>query len=210
MAGQFYLPRGKAGSLTGWIMVWTNRWLYKRALSKMADNLLGNAKIIEIGFGPGIGIKMLAERFTNSDLIAGIDPSEVMIRQAENRNKKKIQLGTAKLVKGRADSIPFPDDTFDGALVLNNFFLWGEPYDRSLSELRRVLKSNSLVIIGYAQWVAKDQVKKLSRTVSSIKGPDEEIVNLLNESGSFNDIRIEKIGSFAKWGFLIQASTIKK
>ncbi len=175
----------------------------------MAENLPGNAKIIEIGFGPGIGIKMLAERFMNTDLIAGIDPSEVMIRQAENRNKKKIQLGTAKLVKGRADSIPFPDDTFDGALVLNNFFLWGEPYDRSLSELRRVLKSNALVIIGYAQWVAKDQVKKLSRTVSSIKGPDEEIVNLLNESGSFNDIRIEKIGSFAKWGFFVQATTIK-
>lgn len=96
----FGRPRGRIGRLGGIIMARTN---YKCAA--WVIELLGiqpNDNVPEIGFGPGMGIQLLAE-FTSAAYIAGVDPSKEMVEQATARNataKKGRPCRPAVLLRG--------------------------------------------------------------------------------------------------------------
>ena len=51
---QFALPRGALGSVVGWVMAVGNADMEHRAITAL--NLRGHEVVLEIGFGPGIGI----------------------------------------------------------------------------------------------------------------------------------------------------------
>lgn len=50
-----------------------------------------NDRILEIGFGPGVAIEKLSYLVTTG-FVAGIDASEIMVRQARKRNARAWRL----------------------------------------------------------------------------------------------------------------------
>src|SRR5258708_24204814 len=80
----FRNPKGFLGRIAGLLMVITNRRI-NRFVVEMLD-VQARDHVLEIGFGPGRCIAMLAERATNG-LVAGVDPSPTMIAQAGARNR---------------------------------------------------------------------------------------------------------------------------
>ena len=94
-----------------------------------------------------------------------MDPIPEMLRVAEPRvNKMREENGysEAKFVEGKAESLPFEENTFDAVCTLFSFRDW---YDKKLglSEVFRVLKPGSSIVIvdpakinkihGYLGWL---------------------------------------------------------
>jgi ubiquinone/menaquinone biosynthesis C-methylase UbiE len=71
-------------------MAWTHRTRNTWVLSLL--ELQAEDRVLEVGFGPGTAIEHVA-RLATRGFVAGIDPSEVMLRQASGRNRNHIRQG---------------------------------------------------------------------------------------------------------------------
>src|SRR5215467_1727633 len=86
-------PKGALGRLGGIVMARMNQRMAARAIELL--DVQPSNKILEVGFGPGVAIQLLAKSVL-SGRVAGIDPSEEMIAQAAARNKKAIESGQVR------------------------------------------------------------------------------------------------------------------
>src|SRR5207237_3803887 len=75
----FGRPKGVLGRLGGIIMARTNRNIAARAIELL--DVRPADKVLDIGFGPGVGIQLLAG-LVSSGRIVGIDDSAEMVEQA--------------------------------------------------------------------------------------------------------------------------------
>jgi ubiquinone/menaquinone biosynthesis C-methylase UbiE len=133
---QFSRPTGWRGRLVGHLMAAKNA-----GISRLAVELLDvqpDDRLLEIGFGPGKGIHEAA-RHVSRGFIAGVDRSEVMLRQAERRNRWFIAEGRVELHRGSVGELPFEDGSFDRVFEVNSFHHWPSPA-AGLAEIRRVLR----------------------------------------------------------------------
>jgi ubiquinone/menaquinone biosynthesis C-methylase UbiE len=101
--------------------------------------------ILEIGFGPGLGIEQAAERAT-AGLVAGVDISGTMVQQAGRRNDRGIHEGRVELRQGSVQHLPYEQDTFDKVFAINSLHHWPDS-DKGLRETWRVLKPGGLIAI---------------------------------------------------------------
>jgi ubiquinone/menaquinone biosynthesis C-methylase UbiE len=141
----FGRPQGVLGRIGGVIMARTNRAAAVEIV-EMLDAGPGD-KVLEIGFGPGVGIHLLAEDITHG-CVRGIDSSPEMLEQAVTRNAQAIQNGTVELRLGFADKLPFGDNSFDKVLAINSMQVWPDP-GAGLREIWRVMKPGAKVALGF-------------------------------------------------------------
>jgi SAM-dependent methyltransferase len=142
----FCTPQGLVGHIGGRLMSLDSQlpvWVVDLLQLQPWESLL------EIGFGPGVGIE-LAGRATRGR-IAGIDPSETMLAMAQRRNRAAIESGHVDLRLGTIDRLPFDDEAFDAAMVLNNLHLWPDPV-RGLRELARTLRPGGRVAVAITRF----------------------------------------------------------
>ena len=103
-------------------------------------------RVLDVGCGSG-RLTLAAQQWAGKNGEAvGIDPSPEMIEVAR-QNAKRAEL-KAKFELGLAESLPFPDGSFD--VVLNRLMLHHLPEDlkqRGLAEMRRVLKPGGVCLI---------------------------------------------------------------
>jgi SAM-dependent methyltransferase len=113
---QLHCPNGTGGALVGRAMALGNRRPYRLAI----DALSIGAKdtVLELGFGPGRGVKSLTSLATNG-LVLGVDHSICMLAQASRYNRRAIRLGRVKLQCGRFDALPWESHTVDKILAVN-------------------------------------------------------------------------------------------
>lgn len=141
--GGFACPRGFSGSLIGYLMAWTHWWRNTWVLSLLDLKL--DDRVLEIGFGPGTEIKRSAELAARG-FVAGIDPSEVMLRQASRRNRRYIHDGRVELRRASMSAIPYPDGSFDKVFGIN-CIQFSSDLLHDLGEIRRVLKPGGLAAL---------------------------------------------------------------
>ena len=141
----FGRPKGVLGRLGGIIMARTNREIAVRAIELL--DVRPTDKILEIGFGPGVGIQLLAG-LVSSGRIVGIDDSAEMVEQAGVRNADAIRAGKVELRRDSAECLPFDNDTFDKVLAINSMQVWPEIM-AGLRETWRVMKPGSRVVFGF-------------------------------------------------------------
>lgn len=141
----FGCPRGLLGRLGGVIMA--------RANAKAAAEIVAlldvrpGDKILEIGFGPGVGVQLLAER-TPASQVAVIDLSSEMLAQAVAHNAKAIHSGCVDLRLGSVEALPFPDESFDKAVAINSMQVRPDAI-AGLREVRQVLQPGGNVALGF-------------------------------------------------------------
>ena len=129
-------PQGALGVVMGWLMENLNG-AQNRATIDALDPPPG-AAVLEIGFGPGQALAMLA-RTHPLGLVAGIDHSELMVRTARRRLNGGRGDAALDLRVGEAGDLPFPDEKFDAVFAVNSFHLWPDK-ERCLAEMAGVLK----------------------------------------------------------------------
>ncbi|HEY8553892.1 MAG TPA: methyltransferase domain-containing protein [Burkholderiales bacterium] len=143
----FGRPQGVLGKLGGVIMARVNRNVAERAVALLAPQP-GDA-VLEIGFGPGVGIETLV-RAAPAGRVAGVDPSFEMLEQARSRNADAIGRGQVDLRLGSVERLPFDAETFDAAMSINSMQVWPDAV-RGLREIHRVLKPGGRVVLGFTR-----------------------------------------------------------
>jgi SAM-dependent methyltransferase len=117
----FGRPEGVLGRLGGIILARTNRSFAHELVSSL--EIGASEKVLEVGFGPGVAIALLAQA-ANAGRVAGVDPSGEMVKQATARNAAAIRTGLVDLRRGTVASIPFEDNAFDTVIAINSMQVW--------------------------------------------------------------------------------------
>jgi SAM-dependent methyltransferase len=159
----FAHPSGWLGRLAGRIMLWTNK---QDDVVRVLDVQPGD-DVLEIGYGPGGLIRLLAER-TDAASIRGVDPSPEMRDQASRRNRKAVRAGRVRLDLGTADRTGLPDASVDRVVSVRNVAIWPD-LEAAVGELHRVVRPGGTVVIAWHGGTAP------SRIVRSMRLPEDEL-----------------------------------
>jgi ubiquinone/menaquinone biosynthesis C-methylase UbiE len=144
----FGRPQGLLGRLGGLIMARANRKFAAEIVAFLG--IEASERVLEIGFGPGVGIGFLA-RAAPEGRVAGIDLSEAMVAQASARNAAAIESGVVVLRHGTAERMPFEDEAFNTALAINSLQVWPDPA-AGLREIRRVLRGGGRIALAFTPY----------------------------------------------------------
>lgn len=141
--GQFACPQGKWGRLVGQVMAIKNAGMNRFAVEVL--NPQPQDQVLEIGFGHGMAMEMIAERATNG-FVAGIDLSGVMVLQAAKRNQRFIKSGLVEVSQASVADIPYEFARFNKVLAVNNYQFWPNA-EHNLTEIQRVLGEGGLLVL---------------------------------------------------------------
>lgn len=134
IAQQSSHPRGLVGNVIARIM----------AAETVPENLhtLGllelqaGDRFLDIGTGHGTTLLKAAQSGA-PELVAGIDPSAVMINLATKRARLAPGTLDVQIKQGDASSIPFPDQSFNKLLTVHTIYFWTD-LNRGFHEINRV------------------------------------------------------------------------
>lgn len=164
---QFRKPTGTPGHLAGLLMskrrsnIERNRWTLD-LLDIQPDN-----NVLEVGFGPGVAIQMLAQRLSNGH-ITGIDHSQTMLHQASSRNRAAINQGKVELWTMDVNAIKNLEKQFDKIYSVNVYQFWKNPA-RSFQMLSDVLSPGGQLATTFMPRLTKPTIDELETTAKEIE-----------------------------------------
>jgi len=114
---------------------------YAGVRETLVDFVGDAAAVLEVGCGTGHWLAMLQTRSSTGRLLAGIEPSAEMVVRARAAT-------AARLVRGRAEALPWRDAAFDRVYAINALHHFTDRA-RFFAEARRVLEpGGALLTIG--------------------------------------------------------------
>jgi ubiquinone/menaquinone biosynthesis C-methylase UbiE len=137
-------PSGLLGGLALTAMALKNGGQNRAAL-----DLLGprpGDSVIELGCGPGMGVRAALKRVGRDGFVAGIDQSATAAHFATHAVHRAVLSGRACIMRAEAADLPFRDSMFDRAFAVNSFQFWPDPA-RALREIARVLAPGGRLVI---------------------------------------------------------------
>ena len=193
IASQFKKPSGLLGIFTSNLMVKINQQNYDKLIKDL--NLQPHDQLLEIGYGPGIGIRMIAEACSTCT-IHGIDFSELMYKRANKYNKQYMDAGRVQLQYGDFLKISITGDNYDKVFCLNVIYFW-DKLTNPFEKVSSLLKKGGAFHIYMAD----------SPTLMKKKAPDsvfnkhsiEQVLDALKEAG------FENIEHYSENGLYISA-----
>lgn len=176
IARQSRRPSGWLGEIVARVMAFETESANRIAVEELA--VRSREAVLEIGCGHGRTLARLAE--SPCAYLAGVDPSEVMVRLSRKRMRRWIDARRAEVSLASSAKIPHADGRFDAALAVHVVYFWNEPL-ADLREVRRVLRPGGRVLLGYRPR-DEETLAALPATVYALRSVDE-IEGLLAESG---------------------------
>jgi ubiquinone/menaquinone biosynthesis C-methylase UbiE len=166
----FARPSGRLGRIAGRFMLWTNK----------QDDVVGvlgvqsGDDVLEVGYGPGGLIRLLAER-TDAASIRGVDPSPEMRDQATRHNRKAVATGRVQLDLGTADRTGLPDASVDRVVSVNNVAIWPD-LAAAVDELHRVVRPGGFVTIAWHGGTTPSRIARSLRLPEDERGRIEQLL----------------------------------
>jgi ubiquinone/menaquinone biosynthesis C-methylase UbiE len=111
-----------------------------------ALNLKPGESVIEIGCGPGMGVRAALKRVGREGFVAGVDQSATAAHFAAHTCHGALLNGRSVIMRAEAADLPFRDAMFDKAFAVNSFQFLPDPA-RALREIARVLAPNGRLVI---------------------------------------------------------------
>jgi ubiquinone/menaquinone biosynthesis C-methylase UbiE len=136
-------PRGVLGRVGGALMAYGNseqeRWAVEQA------GLAPGQRVLVVGHGPGLGLRLAAAAVSPGGLVIGVDPSSVMRQMATAWCAAAVRAGVVQLREGTAEDTDCADASVDAVISVNNVMLW----DRraGFDELVRVLRPGGRMVL---------------------------------------------------------------
>jgi SAM-dependent methyltransferase len=142
----FRHPRGLYGRIAGRIM--STRDSNVRRNIWVADVLAPapDARICEIGHGPGIAIEHLWTKLTTGHIV-GVEISELMSRTAARRNRAGVQDGKVDFRVADSAGLPSDLDGFDLIFGVNASMFWADTQAAIDGLVERLAPAGELVLV---------------------------------------------------------------
>jgi SAM-dependent methyltransferase len=141
---------GVSGRIAAKVMERMNAEAEREAVRRL-DPQQG-ARVLVIGFGPGIGLKALLEHPVGH--VIGIDPSQVMQDAAAARNGAAIEAGRLRLIKASAADLDPDTGPFDAAIAVHTLQIC-RPFAPTAAKLAEVLRPGARLIGITHAWAAR-------------------------------------------------------
>jgi SAM-dependent methyltransferase len=143
-----YSQAGRPSGLVGWAVGLYLRWRNADLNAAAVDALVPfpGDRVLEVGFGPGEGLRRLSG-VRDIGRLAGIDHSPVMLAMAEQRNRPAIRRGAIDLRLARIDAAPFAERSFDAIMAIDCIQYWPDLMG-DLAVVRRLLRPGGRVLFG--------------------------------------------------------------
>jgi demethylmenaquinone methyltransferase / 2-methoxy-6-polyprenyl-1,4-benzoquinol methylase len=110
---------------------------------EMVSHVNGAGRVLDVASGTA-GVAISLARGLPDATVVGVDLTEMMLRTgAENLDRAGMD-GQVRLVAGRAESLPFPDASFD-ALTFTYLLRYVDDPQATLNELARVTKPGGVM-----------------------------------------------------------------
>lgn len=173
-------------------------WSMNRRHSALTDWGLGHISlrtddsVLDIGCGGGRTVGKLAAAATRGT-VTGIDFSEASVAAARRFNRALIASGRVAIERASAESLPFPDATFDLVTAVETHFWWRD-LAAGMREAHRVLKPGGRVLViaeFYDGGRHARYAEKLARYTGIAKLTLEQHRGMLEEAG-FVDAGIDE------------------
>jgi cyclopropane fatty-acyl-phospholipid synthase-like methyltransferase len=190
---QLRKPSGILGKLVAKMMDKRNKKYYLEIIDLL--QLKKGDKILEIGYGPGQGIQMLAE--SEDDIsIYGVDFSELMFKHASKRNKTYIANQKVKLQYGDLLSSDFINEKYDKIFCVNVIYFWDD-LSQVFQKLLSMLNNRALFCI---YMTSDEEFQNLSFANDFCKYSIETVETELKNAG------FSHVDYYYKSGYFITAS----
>lgn len=137
-------PSGLLGAAALSAMALKNGGQNKAALELLAPR--AGESVIELGCGPGTGVRAALKRVGRGGFVAGVDQSATAAHYAAHVVHRAVLRGNAVIMRAEAADLPFRDLMFDRAFAVNTFQFWPDPA-RALREVARVLAPRGRLVI---------------------------------------------------------------
>lgn len=137
-------PQGFIGGAALLAMALKNGGQNKAALDAL-DPKAGDS-VLEIGCGPGMGVRAALKRVGPGGFVAGVDRSATAAHLAAHAVHRACLNGQSAILRAEASDLPFRDRFFDRAFAVNSFQFWPDP-TRALFEIARVLAPRGRLVI---------------------------------------------------------------
>ena len=141
---QFGDPRGLLGWAALTAMALKNGGQNKAALALL--DLKPSESVLELGCGPGMGLRRALRDVGREGFVAGTDQSGCAAHFAAHAVHRAIMRGNAAVMCAPVADLPFRDLMFDKAFAVNSFQFWPDP-SRALREIARVLAPSGRLVI---------------------------------------------------------------
>lgn len=176
IARQSRRPSGWLGEIVARVMALETEPANRIAVQELA--VQPGESVLEVGCGHGRTLARLARG--PCPFLAGIDPSDVMVRLARRRLRRSIGAGRADVSLASSAKIPHAGGRFDAVLAVHVVYFWTDPL-ADLREIRRVLRSGGRILLGYRPR-DEETLAALPATVYSLRSI-EETEDLLTQAG---------------------------
>ena len=176
IARQSRQPSGWLGEIVARVMAFDTVRANRIAVERLA--VQADEAVLEVGCGHGRTLARIAR--ARCGFLAGIDPSDVMVRLARRRLRRWIDAGRAEVSLAASSALPYPDARFDTALAVHVLYFWKDAI-ADLREIRRVLRPGGRLLLGYRPRDA-ETLASLPATVYSLRSV-EETEGLLAQAG---------------------------
>lgn len=103
--------------------------------------------VADIGFGGGIGLRLLLDQVGPSGHVHGIDVATTMVEQARRSFRAECAGGRLELVVGSITELPLPDALLDAAITVNTAY-FVDDLEAAFREVARVLRPGGRLIVG--------------------------------------------------------------
>lgn len=138
---------------------------------------------LDVGCGNGAFTEMLVERCAPA-LVQGIDPSEGQLAFARTRPVSRV----AQFRQGDAMTLPFPDDTFDAAVMPLVIFFVPDPA-KGVAEMARVVCPGGLITAyawdmfggGFPYEALQVEMRGMGVTVAVPPSPDASRIDAMRD-----------------------------
>src|SRR4051794_36994599 len=120
LARQLGRPEGMRGRIVGRMLNRRNAPVVAAAVD--ATELKAGDVGADVGFGGGLGLRLMLQRVGPTGRVHGVELSDTMLRTAEQRHGDELAAGRLVLQRGSMTALPIEDGALDGLVTVNTLY----------------------------------------------------------------------------------------
>jgi arsenite methyltransferase len=184
VVGQLGRPHGRAAPVIAIGLNMANGRMNRAAVDAL--DLKPGVRVLDIGFGGGIGLRHALRQVGAGGTVVGVELSGEMVRRAAGRWRGELEARRLELVEGSVENLPIPDASVDAAYSVNSVYFWPD-LGQAFTEISRVLKTDGRLVLA----VQPTAIRRLTR-FNAIAPPTVDRLCELIAAAGFSAVEITK------------------